>query len=160
MCCSFLVIEESLYPLIMKRWHMLLFFVTLGQPWLASIRSSQRGRPETAMGGLLLPSLHRSFSLMPGGGFIGHLGGDVGGPPQCSSSTPSDSSSGMSGGSSSSSSDTDGGGFIRWLPVRLLGLQWWMPPCKAVSSSIWIGSRFQLFSRITKGAHVHFRLKS
>jgi hypothetical protein len=35
-------------------------FSTLGQPWLASIRSSQRDRPEIAMGGLLLrlsPSL-------------------------------------------------------------------------------------------------------
>jgi hypothetical protein len=29
---------------------------------------------------------------------------------------------------------------------------------KVVSLSIWIGYRFQLFSRITKCAHVHFRL--
>jgi hypothetical protein len=30
-------------------------FLTLGQPWLASIQRSQRGRPETTMRGLLLP---------------------------------------------------------------------------------------------------------
>jgi hypothetical protein len=32
-----------------------LFFVILGQPWLASTRSSRRGRPETSTGDLLLP---------------------------------------------------------------------------------------------------------
>jgi hypothetical protein len=31
------------------------YFSTLDQWWLASIRSSWRGKPETAMGGLLLP---------------------------------------------------------------------------------------------------------
>jgi hypothetical protein len=30
-------------------------FSTLGHPWLVSIWSSRRGRPETATGGLLLP---------------------------------------------------------------------------------------------------------
>jgi hypothetical protein len=30
-------------------------FLILYQPWLASIQNSQRGRPETAMGGSILP---------------------------------------------------------------------------------------------------------
>jgi hypothetical protein len=34
---------------------LVLFFVTLGKPWLESIQSSRRGRPKIATGGLLLP---------------------------------------------------------------------------------------------------------
>jgi hypothetical protein len=41
---------------------MLLFFVTLGQPWLASIQSSWRGRSEITTRGLLLL---RAVPLLP-----------------------------------------------------------------------------------------------
>jgi hypothetical protein len=46
-------IEIPLYALIIMC--MLLFFLILGQRWLASTWSSWRGRPETATGCLLLP---------------------------------------------------------------------------------------------------------
>jgi hypothetical protein len=104
----------------------IIVFSKLGQPWLArSIRSSWRSRPETTMEG--------SLSLAPRGGFIRRLRcGELGG--------------------GSSTSDMPGGGFIWWLPLGLLGLQWWIPPHQR-GELIWSASRFQLFSIITKCIH-------
>jgi hypothetical protein len=58
-CNYFDYLVVTLYVLIILC--MLLFFSILGQQWLASTRSSQRGRHETATGGLLLP---RAASLL------------------------------------------------------------------------------------------------
>jgi hypothetical protein len=69
------------------------------------------------------PSPHRSSSLVPGGGFIRRLSGDVGGGS--SSSTPAGGSSDTPNGSSS---DISWGVVLR-LPLGLLGLQRWVPPC-------------------------------
>jgi hypothetical protein len=51
-----------------------------------------------------------------------------------------------------------GGGFIRRLPLDLLRLQQWMPP-RQRGELIWIASRFQLFSIITKCIRVHFQIQ-
>jgi hypothetical protein len=92
------------------------------------------------------------------GGFIGWRSGDVGGlRHRSSSSTPGASSSDTPASSSSSSLDNRAGGFIRWLPLGLLGRQRRILHVKVVSSYIWTTSRFQLFSRITKCVHVHFQ---
>jgi hypothetical protein len=69
------------------------------------------------------PSPHRSSSLVPGGGFIRRLGGDVGGGSSSSTST-----GGSSDTPNGSSSDISWGVVLR-LPLGLLGLQRWVPPC-------------------------------
>jgi hypothetical protein len=80
-------------------------------------------------------------------------------PWRCGDSSSSSSSFGMPGDSSSSSIvDMPGGGFIIWwLPIRLLKLQRWMPPCQR-GELMWTASRFQLFSTITKCVHIHFQI--
>jgi hypothetical protein len=54
-----LILEASLefffVRLTPSMMHAALFFVILGQPWLASTQSSRRGRPETTTGDVLLP---------------------------------------------------------------------------------------------------------
>jgi hypothetical protein len=51
LCFDYLVITPLYFDYLVH----VVVFSTLGQLWLASIRSSRRGRPETATGGLLLP---------------------------------------------------------------------------------------------------------
>jgi hypothetical protein len=135
LCFDYLVITLLYFDYLVH----IAVFSTLGQWWLASIRSSWEAPTFAAYAGgeKLQPSPHRSCSLAPGGGFIRWLGGDVGGGSSSSFDTP--------GGSSSS--DTRGG-VVRWLPLGLLELQQRMPP-RQKGELIWIIS-FQLFSTITK----------
>jgi hypothetical protein len=140
-------------------------FSTLGQPWLVSIQSSQRGMPEFATGRsllsraapLFLPHVCRrrealataALVLPPPlvGGFIEWLARDVGG------SLHRSSSSGTPGGSSP---NTRGEGFIWRFPSDSSGYNDECSHIKEVSSSIWTASRFQFFSRITKYVRIYF----
>jgi hypothetical protein len=126
MYCSFLV-RRIIASFNYEKMVNVAIFVTLGQPWLASIRSSWRGKPETTTGGLLLPQaapllvprarrrLHRTTRWRCGWSATPLLLLYAWWLSTTSDTLGGSSSSGMPGGSSSSS-DTCGGGFIRWLP--------------------------------------------
>jgi hypothetical protein len=59
LCLDYLTCLEFYFELLLNMLELLLMhiaiFSTIGQPWLASIQSSWRGRSETATGGSLLP---------------------------------------------------------------------------------------------------------